>query len=116
MNKRPPMPPRGGFDGKPMKRKINFKTLGRTVKLLFKFYPVLVPITIVCILFSAVCGVLPAIFIQEIIEIIDNVQKAGLGWDEASRQIIPLMVTLGVFYVLSLTSITAHTQLMSYIT
>ena len=116
MNKRPPMPPRGGFDGKPMKRKINFKTLGRTVKLLFKFYPVLVPITIVCILFSAVCGVLPAIFIQEIIQIIDNAQKVGLGWAEASREIIPLMVTLGVFYVLSLTSITAHTQLMSYIT
>ena len=75
MNKRPPMPPRGGFDGKPMKRKINFKTLGRTVKLLFKFYPVLVPVTIGCILFSALCSVLPAIFIQEIIQILMNLVK-----------------------------------------
>ncbi len=100
----------------PMKRKINFKTLGRTVKMLFKFYPVLVPVAMVCILFSAVCATLPSLFMQKIFELIGDAQKAGIGWEAASKDIIPKMVLLGSLYVLSLSAITAQTQLMAYIT
>ncbi len=115
MNKKPQMPPKG-FDGKPMKRKVNFKSLGRTVKLLFKFYPVLVPIAMVCILFSAACATLPSIFMQQVFELIENAQKGGLDWAAASQDIIPRMVLLASLYVLSLCAITAQTQLMAYIT
>ncbi len=111
----PEMPPRG-FDGKPMKRKINFKTLGRTVKMLFSFYPVLLPVTVVCILFSAACATMPGLFIQNVIEIIGNAQEQGLTWEEASKEVIPLMTLLATLYTLSLLSITAYTQLMAYIT
>ena len=107
------MPP---MNGKPMKRKINWKTLGRTLKMLFGFYPVLMPITICCILFSAACATLPGLFIQNVIEIIENAQENGLSWEEASRELIPLMTLLATLYILSLTSITVHTQLMAYIT
>ncbi len=107
------MPP---MQGKPMKRKINFKTLGRTLKMLFGFYPVLMPLTIVCILFSAVCATLPSLFLQNVIEIIGNCQANGLSWAEAKGEIIPLMTLLATLYLLSLTSITVHTQLMAYIT
>ena len=107
------MPP---MQGKPMKRKINFKTLGRTLKMLFGFYPVLMPLTIVCILFSAVCATLPSLFLQNIIEIIGKCQGNGLSWAEAKGEIIPLMTLLATLYLLSLTSITVHTQLMAYIT
>jgi len=107
------MPP---MQGKPMKRKINFKTLGRTLKMLFGFYPVLMPLTIVCILFSAVCATLPSLFLQNIIEIIGKCQENGLSWAEAKVEIIPLMTLLATLYLLSLTSITVHTQLMAYIT
>ena len=100
----------------PMKRKINFKTLGRTIKMLFGFYPVLMPITVFCILFSAACATLPGIFIQNVIEIIGNAQEQGLGWAEASKEVIPLMTLLATLYLLSLTAITAQTQLMAYIT
>ncbi|MBQ3228974.1 MAG: ABC transporter ATP-binding protein, partial [Clostridia bacterium] len=99
-----------------MKRKINFKTLGRTLKMLFGFYPVLMPLTIVCILFSAVCATLPSLFLQNIIEIIGKCQGNGLSWAEAKGEIIPLMTLLATLYLLSLTSITVHTQLMAYIT
>ena len=109
------MPPKG-FDGKPMKRKINFKTLGRTLKMLFGFYPVLLPVTICCILFSAACATMPSLFTQNIIEIIGEAQANGLSWEEASKEIIPLMTLLASLYVLSLISITVHTQLMAYIT
>ena len=107
------MPP---MQGKPMKRKINFKTLGRTLKMLFGFYPVLMPLTIVCILFSAVCATLPSLFLQNVIEIIGKCQENGLSWAEAKGEIIPLMTLLATLYLLSLTSITVHTQLMAYIT
>ena len=107
------MPP---MQGKPMKRKINFKTLGRTLKMLFGFYPVLMPLTIVCILFSAVCATLPSLFLQNVIEIIGDCQANGLSWAEAKGEIIPLMTLLATLYLLSLTSITVHTQLMAYIT
>ena len=107
------MPP---MNGKPMKRKINWKTLGRTIKMLFGFYPVLMPLTICCILFSAACATLPGLFIQNVIEIIENAQENGLSWEEASRELIPLMTLLATLYLLSLTSITVHTQLMAYIT
>ena len=107
------MPP---MQGKPMKRKINFKTLGRTLKMLFGFYPVLMPLTIVCILFSAVCATLPSLFLQNIIEIIGKCQGNGLSWAEAKGEIIPLMTLLATLYLLSLTSITVHTQFMAYIT
>ncbi len=107
------MPP---MQGKPMKRKINWKTLGRTIKMLFGFYPVLMPITICCILFSAACATLPGLFIQNVIEIIENAQENGLSWEEAGKDIIPLMTLLATLYLLSLASITAHTQLMAYIT
>ncbi|MBR6579203.1 MAG: ABC transporter ATP-binding protein [Clostridia bacterium] len=99
-----------------MKRKINFKTLGRTLKMLFGFYPVLMPLTIVCILFSAVCATLPSLFLQNVIEIIGKCQENGLSWAEAKGEIIPLMTLLATLYLLSLTSITVHTQLMAYIT
>ncbi|MBQ8259893.1 MAG: ABC transporter ATP-binding protein [Clostridia bacterium] len=104
------------MQGKQMKRKINFKTLGRTLKMLFGFYPVLMPLTIVCILFSAVCATLPSLFLQNVIEIIGKCQENGLSWAEAKGEIIPLMTLLATLYLLSLTSITVHTQLMAYIT
>ncbi|MGM9642539.1 MAG: ABC transporter ATP-binding protein [Eubacteriales bacterium] len=100
----------------PMKRKINFKSLGRTVGMLFKFYPVLVPVSMVCILFSAICATLPSLFMQKIFELIQKSQDAGIGWEAASEEIVPKMVLLASLYVLSLCAITAQTQLMAYIT
>ncbi len=100
----------------PMKRKINFKTLGRTVKMLFKFYPVLVPVAMVCILFSAVCATLPSLFMQKVFELIEKAQISGIGWEAASKEIIPKMILLASLYLLSLCAITSQTQLMAYIT
>ncbi len=115
MNKKPQMPPQS-FDRKPMKRKINFKALGRTIRMLFKFYPVLVTVAAICILFSAVCATLPGIFLQKVFEMIEAAQLSNETWAEAAKDIIPLMILLGSLYLLSLCAITAQTQLMAYIT
>ena len=71
---------------RPPKRKLNPKVLGRTVKMLFKFYPVLVPLTIVCILFSAAVSAIPAIFVQNVIGLIEKWYLTG-DWVSASAEI-----------------------------
>ena len=102
---------------RPMKPKFNKNALGRTLKFLVKSYPVLVPITAVCIIFSAIVSAIPSIFTQQIFEVIDKYISAGnFNWSEASREIVPKIVILAVLYILSILSITAYSQLMAYIT
>ncbi len=109
MSKKQQMPPKGG-------RKINFKMLGRVIKLLFASYPRLVPLVMVCMTFSAMISASPAIFTQQIINILDKALKSEQGWQEVSAQVIPLVILLVVLYVVSIILITVQTQLMAYIT
>ena len=99
----------------PMKRKLNGGVLKRLLKMLFSYYPVLVPLTIVCIVFSAIASAIPAIFLQRVTEMIGQWQSSG-DWNAASAEIIPQVMLLVVMYVLSLITITLDTQLMAYIT
>ncbi len=104
---RPAMP-----QGKP---KLNMGTLKRILKTLIKFYPVLVPLTALCIVFSSVTAALPAIFQQKVIADIEVWYKTG-DWAAAKQVILPKIFILLTFYVLSMISITVYTQLMAYIT
>ena len=52
------------------KKKMNASVLLRVLKMLYKFYPVLLPLTAVFILFSAVTAAIPAVFTQKVIAII----------------------------------------------
>ncbi len=104
---RPAMP-----QGKP---KLNMGMLKRILKTLIKFYPVLVPLTALCIIFSSVTAALPAIFQQKVIADIEVWYKTG-DWAAARQVILPKIFILLTFYVLSMISITVYTQLMAYIT
>ncbi len=98
-------------------RKMNFKALGRVLKFLYKSYPVLLPVTAVCIVFAAIVATLPAIFQQKVLAVVTKYYEAGsTDWGTASKEIIPLIITLISLYALSLTAITAYTQLMAKIT
>ncbi len=103
------------MSNKPGKRKINKNALGRLVKMLFKFYPVLVPLALFCIIFSAVASAIPAIFLQKVTEAVEIWQASG-DWALASSKIIPDVLVLVVFYVLSIITITLDTQFTAYIT
>ena len=96
--------------------KPSIKVLGRVLKMLFSYYPVLAPIIVVCILISAATAALPPVFMQEVIAEIETAVKGGIGWEEASKTIIPQVILLGVFYVISWVAIIAQTQLMAVIT
>ncbi len=99
----------------PMKKKLDTNTFKRVLKMLYGFYPVLLPLTAVCIIFSAVTAALPAIFQQKIIADIQAFYLSG-DWSAASKVILPKVFILLSFYVLSIISITLHTQIMAYMT
>ncbi len=100
---------------KPPRQKMKKGVIKRVLKMLFKFYPVLVPVTIVCIIFSAVASSIPAIFLQKVLAVITKYAESG-DWTGASAEIIPKVVLLISFYVLSVLAITLYSQLMAYIT
>lgn len=90
-------------------------TLLRLIRLLFSYYPKLMPITLVCILFSSAVSAIPSFFIQKIITIIEKWYKTG-DWNSARAEVIPAVLLLMTLYILSIISILLWTQLMAYIT
>ena len=100
----------------PPKKKINFSVLGRVIKMLYQAYPALVLITGFCILFSAAVSAIPGVFIQKILSAITDALANNTSWAEASKLILPNIITLIVLYTLSLISTTLYNQLCAYIT
>ena len=87
----------------------------RLLKTIREFYPVMMPVTVVCIVFSAVVSSVPAIFMQNVIAVIEQSWRTG-DWASVGGQILHLVSILAVFYVLSLTSSLAFNQLMAIMT
>ncbi len=100
---------------KPRFGKAQMKSLGRVIKLLLGYYPVLVPLTAVCIVFSSIVSAIPGLFQQNIIASIEKWYPTG-DWDSAAQEILPLIILLIVLYVVSIISMIVYTQLMAYIT
>ncbi len=100
----------------PKRKKPSMKILGRVMKMLFGYYPVLAPLIVVCILISAVTAALPPLFMQTVIAEIETAVNGGIGWETASKVIVPRVVLLGVFYAISWVAIILQTQLMAVIT
>lgn len=90
-------------------------TLLRLFKLLFHFYPVMMPLVVFCIIFSAVVSSAPSLFMQQIIALVESSWQAG-DWSAVSGQILKLVGILVFFYVLSLASAFAFTRMMAIIT
>lgn len=90
-------------------------TLGRLIKTLFEFYPVKMPIVLFCIIFSAVVSSIPAIFMQNVIAIVETRWKSG-DWDAVSGKVFYYVGLLLVFYILSILSAITYTQMMAGIT
>ncbi len=87
----------------------------RLVRMLFSFYPVLLPITLICILFNAIISSVPSVFMQNIIAAVEKSWQTG-DWAGVSGQILGLVGILATFYVLSLAAGFVYTQLMAVIT
>ena len=89
--------------------------LWRLLKTLFEFYPVLLPITLVCILINAIVSSVPSVFMQNIIALVDSSYKSG-DWSSVSGQILTFVGILVTMYIISLIAGFCYTQLMAIIT
>ncbi len=90
-------------------------TAVRLIKLLFEFYPVMLPLVIVCILLNALISSLPAIFQQNVISIVEQTWQSR-DWASVSGQVFGLVKLLAFFYVLSLIAGFTYTRTMAVIT
>ncbi len=89
--------------------------LPRILGMLIRDYPVLVPLSGLCILFAAVVSVIPAIFIQQITAVIEEYAPSG-NYAEAAEILLPKIILLASIYVISAIAITVDTQLTAKIT
>ncbi len=106
-------PPVLGPDGK--RKKINMSSLKRVLKMLFNYYPVLLPIILVCIVFAAITASVPAIFQQQVLQAIEKWITSG-DWESAKQEIIPKIILLGSLYALSFVGVIVQSQLIAIIT
>ena len=87
----------------------------RLIRTIFEFYPVLLPITMGCILINAIVSSAPSIFMQNAISIVEDHFQTG-DWASASGRIIRLVTILLIMYAVSLIANICYTQLMAIIT
>ncbi len=103
-----------GFQVPPGK-KLNKTVFKRVLKMLFKDYPILLPLVMVCIVIVAVTNSMQSVFTQKIIAIIEQFYK-NRDWDTASVEIFKLVTVLLCIYLVALISFILYTQLMAVIT
>ncbi len=87
----------------------------RLFKSILEFYPVIFPAAILCIIFNSIISSIPAIFMQNVIALVEQNWKAG-DWNAVGGNILRLVAILAVFYVLSIASSVAYNQMMVVIT
>ncbi len=98
----------------PARPKAKKGTLKRLVKTLFSFYPVLLPVILACVIFSAAVGSMPSIFMQKVFAEIEsalpNLETGfpGLPWSAISANVIKYVIILACLYLLSLASNVAY--------
>ena len=98
-----------------MKNNQNKGIIPRLIKTIFGYYPVMLPVTLGCILFSAAVSSVPAIFMQKVIAAVEESWQAA-NWGSVSGRILKYVLILVGFYLLSLLANVIYNQLMAIIT
>lgn len=96
-------------------KKVKKSVIGRLLRTIREFYPIMMPVTIVCIVFSAIVSSFPSIFMQNIIAIVEENWQSG-DWNAVGTKILFFVGILVVFYIFSLLSAFTYNQLMAIIT
>lgn len=102
------------MENKTESRMIRKGVIGRLLRTIREFYPVMMPVTIVCIAFSAMVSAVPTIFMQKIIAVIE--ENRGGSWPAMSGKVFSLVGILICFYIVSLLSALMYNQLTAVMT
>lgn len=87
----------------------------RIIRTLFSFYPVLMPVVLFCILFNAIVSAIPAVFMQNIIAVIEQSYKSG-DWEAVAGKILGMAAILAILYAVSLIASFTYCCLLAVIT
>lgn len=91
------------------------KILTRTIKMLWEFYPVLLPIALLGAVIQAIMQSLPSVFLERILSIISNFIDSG-DWNSAEGLVFQNVALLATFYVIGLLANIISTQGMAIVT
>ena len=116
--------------GKP-RPKAKKGTLKRLLKTVFSFYPRLLPLTLLCIVFTAAVASMPSLFMEQVFSAISeglaiaeeyvasgitNAEAGAMAWSSVKGDVFKAVIILGSLYLISLTSSFTYNQLMAIIT
>lgn len=87
----------------------------RVIRTLFSFYPVLMPVVLFCILFNAIVSAIPAVFMQNIIAVIEQSYQSG-DWEAVAGKILGMAAILAILYAVSLIASFTYCRLLAVIT
>ena len=98
----------------PKKRHMG-RTAARTLKMLFGFYPVLLPAVIVAIVVNGIVQTIPNVFMQRVLTIVGDSWKSG-DWASVSGAVLANVGVLVAFYLLGIVVNAFWSQAMAVIT
>lgn len=103
---------------KNQKRVFNPKsgTTKRLLKMLWGYYPKMMPLILFLIVLTAVISAVPAVFQQKVVAVIQKTWETQMIWEQAKPQIMHYVMILAGFYVISLISSFTYNQLMAIFT
>lgn len=107
--------------GHPAKN-IDPRMLIRLIKLLLHDYPVQIIVIICCIIVSAIVGVMPAIYIENITSIIvEGLELSSStsfenAWNTVFPEVLSALITMVVIYLVGLASSATQAQLVAIVT
>ncbi len=104
--KRPPM--------MGMKSEAKKGTFKRLLKMLFSEYKAQLCIVLVCIILSTIASTASNVFLNRIIQEINNGIKTG--WDAASKNIIGIIAVMGGIYLVGVAAAFFHARIMAIVT
>ena len=87
----------------------------RTIRMVFKYYPVQTGVIIACIVGSSIMGSLPSVFLQQAITVVEDTWQGG-DWAAAQPRILQILVGLLTMYVISIACQLVQGQLGATVT
>lgn len=91
-------------------------TLKRLLKMMFSFYPKMLPLILVFIFLNALIGALPSIFQQNVIAVLENSWNNHISWADTQPQVMHYVIILACLYAVALIVSFTYNQLMAVFT
>ncbi len=91
-------------------------TLKRLMKMMFSFFPKMLPLILLFIVLNAVLSSLPSIFQQNVVSVLENSWNNNISWADTKPQVMHYVLILACMYAIALFISFTYNQLMAIFT